>query len=412
MAWYTNLWSKIVEWISDFIRRSLTTITGWIEDARVAIAKFKYKLRMTIAGWIADDTSLVLLTFGAIVAIVLGVIIGSLPFVTKLIASFAVLKDNFKAKLGNILGIMQFQTALAVHRISLILFPEYQKMIRDLHASISSFMDVIGEPFRTASLLLENARTLVYASYTLVGVSDDDKEIAWLDKTQKWVDKTKDRIERYTRNPELIAQDIWMEVVMPNLADGNEAIGTIYSTLNELSNKALQFTDNLDNFRIALDGFTGAMPEEIKNALEIKIAPITDRLDWILDEKLIPFTEKTEAVFDVIDQLIIDNENKIVVLAEKTDDPLYLLELINKLSGDRRDQVLKLLFLLTKEKEYDLKKEYDSVIEDKYSVYKEDLNKRAKKPIELKTPPVIVQDRSIDVLQLKYSKESWFVGEY
>lgn len=412
MGWLSDLWQNITSWIADFIRRSLSTLTKWIDNARVAIAKFKYKLRMTIAGWIQDDTSLLLLSLAAIVSIVLASIVGNMPFVAKLLTAYQSMKDNLKNRMGNIAGILAFQVGLATHRIALIFFPEYQKMIVDLHSSVSAFMDVIGEPIRTASLLLENARTLVYASYTLLGVEDDYKEAQWIGSTQEWVNKLADRIERYTRNPELIMQDIWLEVVQPNLADANGAVSTIYSTLNMLSNKALLFTDNLDNFRVALDDFTGAMPEEIKNAVEKRIAPYTDRLDYVLDEKLIPFTEKTEAVFGVINEIIDDNQRKIIVLAERTTNPLYLLELIDRLSGERRDQAIKLLALLTLEKENSIHKKYASVTDMQFNDYRDRLVEKLKEPISPEVEPVIIPDRPINILQIKYSKESWFVGEH
>jgi len=412
MGWLSDLWSKIISWIAGFVRGAISQITKWIEDARVAINLLKYKIRMKIAGWLQDDTATILMIFGIVAAAIVGFLVGRAPWFLKMVANFKLARVEFKNKLGSIAQIMGFQVAYAVHRLSMVFFPEYQKMISDLHASVSAFMEVIGEPMRTASILLESGRALVYASYTLVGMEDNFKEASWLSGVQTWLNQAGQRIERYTRNPELIMHDIWMDVVQPNLAPANEAMGTVYSTLHNLSDKAITFTDNLDDFRKRLDDFTAAMPDEIRTLVESRLSPVTDKLDWILDEKLIPLTDKVGEGFAVVDKMILENETKILKLAQKTDDPLYLLELIDKLSGDRKEYALTLLLLLTKEKEYQGKVEYNNIVAGKYNAHMIEVDKKYEEPIKLTIPIVERPDLSVLIGQIKYTKDSWFVGEY
>lgn len=412
MGWLSDLWKKIVSHIASAIRATIYYIQKVIELARVIINIAKYKIRMKIAGWLQDDTATILLCIAIVVGAIFLSLVGHSAWFVALLVKIRVMKADFKNREQSIEGIIAFQVAYATHRISLVFFPEYQKMIGDLRVSVSAFMEVIGEPVRTASILLESGRALVYAGYTLVGMEDNYKEAVWLSGVQTWLNQTGQRIGRYTRNPELIFQDIWDEVIQPNLEIPNTAMGTIYTTLHNLSDGAVRFTDNLDTFRNRLDDFTEAMPEEIQALVESRLSPVTDKVDMILDDYLIPYTEKTDAAFSIIDGIILDNENKIVKLAEKTDDPLYLLELIDKLSGDIRESALRLLSLLTAEKEYREKGKVFAIIDREYSAEMKLQEKRIKEAIIEHIPISIQPGRSVKISDVTFSKDSWFVGEH
>jgi hypothetical protein len=412
MGWLSDLWNKITGYIASAIRATIFYIQKTIELAKVIINIWKYKLRMKIAGWLQDDTATIILAIALVAIAIFASLVKQSAWFTKLMVSIQVAKADFKNREQSIEGILAFQMAYAVHRLSLVFFPQYQKMIGDLRVSVSAFMEVIGEPVRTASILLESGRALVYAGYTLAGMEDNFKEAAWLSGVQTWLEQTGERIGRYTRNPELIFHDIWMEVIQPNLEIPNKAMSTIYTTLHGLSNNAITFTDNLDNFRQRLDDFTEAMPDEIQALVESRLSPVTDRLDEVLDEVLIPLTDKVDEGFAVIDQMVLDNEIKIVKLAGKIDDPTYLLELINKLSGDRRDTALKLFALLVMEKEYIAKQRVFDIIDAEYEAAMKLQKERLAEPIADKVTTVERADFSVLIGQIKYSKDSWFVGEH
>jgi len=412
MGWLSDLWTKITSFVADVVRRTIFFIQKTIEDVTVAINKLKYKIRMKIAGWLEDDTATFILAIFLVTAAIFAVLVKRSAWFTKLIGKINIARADFKNREQSIAGIIAFQLTYATHKIHMVFFPQYRKMIGDLRVSISAFMDAIGEPVRTASILLESGRALVYAGYTMAGMEDNFKEGAWLGGVQTWLNQTGQRIERYTRNPEYIFEDIWLEVIQPNLEIPSKAMSTIYSTLHGLSNGAVKFTTNLDNFRDRLDDFTAAMPEEIRTLVESRLSPVTDKLDYILDEKLIPLTEKVDMGFSVIDKMMLDNESKIMRVAQKTDNPLYLLELINRLSGSRREQAIKLLSLLAQEKEYINKKRVFDIIDAEYSAaMKLQKDRIMETPSELILIPEM-PDRSVSVLQIKYSKDSWFVGEH
>ncbi len=402
-----DLYKPVTETLGNIKEWVVKQIQNLVEELRV----LKWKFRRKLAEWLENPIVFWLSVAGIIVVAVFVPEIVSWLQKTKLWILAKAVIDKIKTLAGKFLDKIHYVQLITVHRVMLILNPDYQAFWNDLDQAFMALAEEIELGVGTMNNLTMSVRNLYYATYSMLGIDMDTIEIKFYqDATTFWANANK-RWERYVRDPQLIFLDAATELVYPVLTEqtqyGNERIQHELETAENID----KIFENVDDFRNAINDLIEALPDEIEASVLLHVGPFMDKINKAFDETINPWRKKIDESIDIIENTINEVNNAIRTNKQRERslvDELGSILFDGSLDIASKRKIMSALFDRILKGSIETQNELDTVLLLNYTREKDDTptTEREEKP----TPyiPLI----KIDMSSIYKSAENWFIGEY
>lgn len=314
MGWWADLWQNIKDFVRDFVLAIIQTLAWFFDEIRINWVIFKHKTKLAIAGWIAEGDNLIIAVLGIIAATIVAIKVVPIILKSAWYLKVVAFIEAIKTGVGTVLAYAQYSVFLTVHQVSLVVFPEYRKLIQGFYAVLSALAAELAQDAMFLNLTFRGARGVVVSSYMLLGQEMPVAEVAFLDDMDAWMQNFESRFNRYARDPEQIFIDIDKEIVGPAVLQGSDGIAKLYTDVSTITTNIQDFITRVDGVRTSIDDLIETLPEEIQAVVGPKWQAMTEKYDGFMNEYIRPNIEMLTDSIDLIDGAIDRNEKKIADL--------------------------------------------------------------------------------------------------
>lgn len=325
MGWLSDLWTNITKYISDKIVGTIAAATEMLDRLRVSWIVFKHRMRLKIAGWLEDDTNLVIAILSIVAVTILVVKNATLIMNSAFVLGIKALLEAVRNGTGNILALAQYQVLLVVHQVSMALFEPYRLLMQDFYTALAAMSAELAQDAEFVNLAFRAAQGVYVSSYAMLGVPMPVAEEEFLKDMGAWTERFERRFRKYAKDPEQIFIDIDAEIVGPAVADGSTGIAALYKSVSDITDDVNDFVTRMDNLRGSVDTFIDTLPDEINTVVAPKWEGITAKYDGIMDEYVRPTLDAVNDSIDIIDAAIKRNDVKIAAIEARQRELLMQL---------------------------------------------------------------------------------------
>jgi hypothetical protein len=404
--------SDILVWLATKVRDLVTAILAAVTKVSNEVKIARLQIRDFIAQIVEVD-----ILFLAYMVWSVGVTIMTAGFSAAVAAWWveSQIKLNLEAfitklQLTNIA--LRLEQLQLLSEIAQLFLPQYRAIVQDVYKALAGISKIIYEETNDMSSWMLASRNVCYSAIVMMGGDPDTSEMLSYLAQDPWITKVNKRYRRYVENPYLIMEDLREEIIKPVLAPISAENQERLVRFENAYTWTQENVDNIRNLNDSIRQWIDVHPDDIKAEMDKRIGAVTVWVDGVLDvfeEKIL--TPVGESIALINERIEENNARMDRLLAQFPDLKNLIYDFYSLDPSDRQDAINMLRQLLDKELSY-AKQAYREDLSNRYTDFKKDLFLRLGELIETEPTEFEVRDIAVRIPDVKYSTDSWFVGEY
>ena len=196
-----------------------------------------------------------------------------------------------------------------------------------VYAQIGEFSEAISGNAHFAILLIENARSIVLDTSSMLGRSYDIGEITWINEFENFLGVVEEKAERYEENPYELINDINELVVKPAYDLQGSVWSGIFDTVDTMLIILDRHADNVIRIKDDLYKLIEALPTYLKDHVSASVMDAIHHVDQFFVKEYRPMMGKLQGAISVIERDSKRRDINFDGILERLKNPAqYLLE--------------------------------------------------------------------------------------
>ena len=248
-------------------------------------------------------------------------------------AGISTFLDTMKVSIGTFLKAIHYDTIVSVHRVAFLVSEDYRKMVTGVYNEIATFSASLGLGSTFILSAMQNARSIVLTTSTLLGRKYDMAEISWLATFHDYLKVFQSRAYRYRNNPGAVLYDLDQLITRDAIDAQGMAIRGIFESIKEVSSTIQTTVNRVVTLRDEVNEFVADLPLFIRKEIEPELAPIIARFDQFITQKYDPLKREFNTIIQEIGLTQIEHKTKVDGLIDRLKRPGDYLGEIERFAG-------------------------------------------------------------------------------
>lgn len=318
--WVGDQIDKITDWIREQLEKAQQWLIESINWLSEEIRVWRYRFRKAIAEWLENPFLFWLSIITVVGLAIYAPQLAALLVKSKIFTTIKKIIADIKELGGKLLLKINYIQLLAIHKVGLIFFPDYQDFWGKLDEAFAGLAEEIQVGVGTLNTMMIATRNLYYSTYSMLGYNSDMIESSFYTDATAWTAKVNKNIEKYIRDPQAIFTDLQNELVFP-LLEQQSIHGEEQATYLLEQNKKIQdFIEKTDLVRLDLNAWVAGLPDEIESVVNKHIGKGLAAINDFYTEKLLPMADKFDRAAAVIDETIKQVKDAMEINAKRDSD--------------------------------------------------------------------------------------------
>ena len=317
-------------------------------------------------------------------------------------------EQNFK----KVLEIIHFKTILKIHKIVMIVSPQYRAMMKRMYAYMARVSEALGLGPNFMILALQNVRNLVLDVSSMFGKNYDLEQVAWLSTLNNYLKTFNTRVAQYVLDPESLLFDLGELIERP----AQDAKAVFQASIISGLDTALEFAAKMGNglSAIGIDVVTihNDLPQFIKDRIPDPGIHFWENLTGFMNEHINPVISELQSEVSVWNQELLTSQQTVAGLVGQLRKPGTLIAGIDALPLLERQEQDRILADFSNRRLGRLVYRMTPFVE--HSISQLDSNARIAIPPPTVSPALSYEPQSVSVPGVGPSTQrgAWFVGDY
>ena len=329
IVFYGCSWSAWWSQAGRVAHETLSAWARWVVDAINAIKKALrtalYYLEKALAKWLSTDWGILTAVLAAIAVVILAPQVASLlaklPMVIKIKAWVASIKQG----VGVLLYRLHLTELAAISKILEAIWPEYRRIVRLFENAIGDLSEQLGYGSAMAVAIFGDVRSIMHASYSILGMDPKAKELAWFDSTQGWLERIDKNFYKYAYDPGALIDDVIEDLVIPASKAATDAQLAALEDAKRLDERATEIADNLQLVVRDVDHIVATLPDDMTKHFMEHWEPISRDLNKAIEAVRADLLDRYSDVVEAWDEYARRQDEITSALALAANQPLAMM---------------------------------------------------------------------------------------
>ena len=303
-----GLFSRIVDRVkqffwdiyTDLVEPALDWIRQKIEDIVVALRIFRHNLKALLAKWLQNDLFFVIFmqTVGAAVLYAPQLLAAAAKW--TIVLWVKTMAEALKERVLDLININGLIDLVTVHKILMVIWQEYRKVLYSFADVVSQFSTDLGEGSAYLHAYFTALRGIMHGTNAILGGDPIQVEVEWYGRCAEFFERANDRFARYARDPGRLLYDFIDWYILEAASEQRDVSQAQLDEIRENRDRLKELDEGEKELRQSLDTFIELQPNAIEEQIRVRWDPINE---FLIEFEEVFIAELMRQVNGIVDAL-------------------------------------------------------------------------------------------------------------